>query len=82
MKQITLSTSNFDRYVKTTRGAAFLAEMDRVVPWSTLCALVEPFYPKAGTCSTFDMQLLVFIVNSKDPIKADFFPIVSGKHSP
>jgi IS5 family transposase len=22
--------------------------MDRVVPWATLCALIEPFYPKAG----------------------------------
>jgi IS5 family transposase len=48
MKQLTLSASNFDRYSKTTRRAAFLAEMDRVVPWATLCALIEPFYPKAG----------------------------------
>ena len=48
MKQITLSTSNFDRYGKTTRRAVFLAEMDQVVPWATLCALVEPYYPKAG----------------------------------
>src|SRR3970282_1388323 len=44
----TLSASNFDRYSKTTRRAAFLAEMDRVVPWSALCALIEPVYPKAG----------------------------------
>src|SRR5947208_14434543 len=22
--------------------------MDRVVPWSALCALIEPFYPKPG----------------------------------
>lgn len=48
MKQITLSAGNFDRYSKTTRRAAFLAEMNRVVPWATLCALIEPFYPKAG----------------------------------
>jgi transposase, IS5 family len=48
MKQITLSASNFDRYHKTTRRAAFLAEMDRAVPWSALCALIEPVYPKAG----------------------------------
>jgi IS5 family transposase len=26
----------------------FLAEMERVVPWSALCALIEPFYPKPG----------------------------------
>jgi IS5 family transposase len=43
MKQITLSASDFDRYSKTTRRAAFLAEMDRVVPWGELCALIEPF---------------------------------------
>jgi len=48
MKQLTLSAGGFDRYGKTTRRAAFLAEMDRVVPWSALCALIEPVYPKAG----------------------------------
>ena len=31
-----------------TKRATFLAEMDRIVPWSALCAVVEPFYPKAG----------------------------------
>jgi IS5 family transposase len=48
MKQMTLSTGGFDRYGKSTRRAAFLAEMDRVVPWAALCALIEPVYPKAG----------------------------------
>lgn len=48
MKQMTLSAGGFDRYGKTTRRAAFLAEMDRIVPWSVLCALIEPVYPKAG----------------------------------
>jgi IS5 family transposase len=48
MKQMTLSTCGFDRYGKTTRRAAFLAEMDQVVPWRELCGLIEPFYPKAG----------------------------------
>jgi len=38
MKQVTLSAGSFDRYCKTTRRAAFLAEMDRVVSWSALCA--------------------------------------------
>ena len=27
---------------------AFLAEMDAVIPWSRLLALIEPHYPKAG----------------------------------
>ena len=48
MKQLTLSSTGFERYAKTTRRAVFLAEMDRVVPWSALCALIEPFYPKPG----------------------------------
>jgi IS5 family transposase len=48
MKQMTLAALGFERYGKTTRRAAFLAEMERVVPWSALCALIEPVYPKPG----------------------------------
>jgi IS5 family transposase len=48
MKQMTLATTGFERYAKTTRRAAFLAEMARVVPWRELCALIEPVYPKPG----------------------------------
>jgi len=33
MRQVTLATVGFERYGKTTKRAAFLAEMDRVVPW-------------------------------------------------
>jgi hypothetical protein len=38
MKQLTTAAVGFERYTKTTRRAAFLAEMERVVPWSALCA--------------------------------------------
>ena len=48
MKQLTLATVGFERYAKPTRRAAFLAEMERIVPWSALCALIAPFYPKPG----------------------------------
>jgi transposase, IS5 family len=48
MKQLTLATVGFERYAKTTRRAAFLDEMDRVVPSSALCALIAPVYPKPG----------------------------------
>jgi IS5 family transposase len=48
MRQATLASAGFDRYGKTTRRAAFLAEMERVVPWRELCALIEPVYPKSG----------------------------------
>jgi len=33
---------------KVTRRERFLAEMDRVIPWKALLALIEPSYPKAG----------------------------------
>src|ERR1019366_8335726 len=49
MKQRTLAMMNgFERYGKTTRRALFLDEMEQVVPWSKLCGLIEPYYPKAG----------------------------------
>ena len=34
---------------KRTRREQFLAEMDAVVPWGRLFALIEPHYPKAGS---------------------------------
>jgi IS5 family transposase len=33
---------------KVTRREQFLAEMDAVIPWAELLALIEPYYPKAG----------------------------------
>ena len=48
MKQMTLARGGFERFGKTTKRAAFLAEMDQVLPWPELCALIEPHYPKAG----------------------------------
>lgn len=48
MKQTTFSEGTFDRFKKPTRRAVFLAEMERVVPWAKLVALIEPVYPKPG----------------------------------
>jgi len=48
MQQMTLATGTFEPYRKATRREIFLSEMDRVVPWAELCALIEPVYPKAG----------------------------------
>ncbi len=42
----TFADASFEPYRKPTRREQFLAEMDRVMPWADLCALVEPFYPK------------------------------------
>ena len=48
-QQRTLAMANgFERYGKKTRRAQFLEEMEQVVPWKKLCALIEPFYPKPG----------------------------------
>jgi IS5 family transposase len=33
---------------KVTRRERFLAEMDAVIPWARLMAVIEPHYPKAG----------------------------------
>lgn len=46
-KQLTLAVNDFERYRKPTRREKFLAEMDQVVPWKALCAVIEPCYPKA-----------------------------------
>jgi IS5 family transposase len=46
-KQLTLAASEFERFRKPTRREKFLAEMDKVVPWAELAAVIEPYYPKA-----------------------------------
>ena len=40
--------TGFERYSKKTRRAQFLEEMEQVVPWRELGALIEPHYPKEG----------------------------------
>src|SRR5437899_8140921 len=49
MKQMTLGSTGFEKHAKATRRAQFLAEMDRVVPWKELCALIGPAYSKGAT---------------------------------
>jgi IS5 family transposase len=48
MKQNTLAATGFEVHRKQTRKAAFLTRMDKLVPWSAFCAVIEPHYPKAG----------------------------------
>src|SRR5207245_3253595 len=49
MKQRSLAMmTGFEQYTRKTRRAIFLEEMEQVVPWGELCALVEPHYPKPG----------------------------------
>lgn len=53
MKQQTLAlaadlNSAFEQYRRPTKHDVFLATMEQVVPRTELCAVIEPFYPKAG----------------------------------
>ncbi len=46
MKQTTLAGSDFEQFRKPTRREKFLTEMNAVVPWAELVAVIEPYYPK------------------------------------
>ena len=48
MQQTTFASVAWQNKGKITRRERFLAEMDAVIPWSRLLALIEPHYPKAG----------------------------------
>jgi len=47
MQQSTFAEVTFEQYRKPTRRERFLDEMNRVVPWAELVAVIEPVYPKA-----------------------------------
>jgi transposase, IS5 family len=46
--QRTFASVAWQQKGKQTRRERFLAEMDAVIPWARLLALLEPHYPKAG----------------------------------
>jgi hypothetical protein len=48
MRHLTLASASFDKHSKQARRGKFLVEMDQVVQWRELCALIAPFYSKAG----------------------------------
>jgi hypothetical protein len=41
--------SSFAKYGRKSKRELFLDQMNQVIPWSELLALVEPFYPQAGS---------------------------------
>jgi IS5 family transposase len=47
-EQRTFSSLAWSQKGTVTRRERFLAEMDAVMPWARLLALIEPYYPKAG----------------------------------
>jgi hypothetical protein len=46
MKQTTFASLAWNAKGRTTRRERFLAEMNAVMPWARLTALIEPHYPK------------------------------------
>ncbi len=48
MEQLSFASLDYQAKKKRTKREKFLAEMDRVIPWSRLAALIEAHYPKAG----------------------------------
>lgn len=46
MKQMSFADAEYTGKRKQTRRERFLIEMDQVVPWKGLIALIKPFYPK------------------------------------
>jgi len=48
MKQTTFAGLAYDAKKKRTRREQFLSEMEAVIPWARLLALIEPHYPVAG----------------------------------
>jgi hypothetical protein len=47
-QQTLASQASFAKYGRKSKRELFLDQMNQVVPWSELLALVEPHYPKAG----------------------------------
>ena len=48
MSQRSFASAEYAMKKKRTRREKFLAEMERIVPWSRLIAVIEPLYPKSG----------------------------------
>lgn len=45
MRQQSFSSGTFEKYRKPTRKECFLQEMEQVIPWAELGAVIEPHYP-------------------------------------
>ncbi|MDX8384119.1 MAG: IS5/IS1182 family transposase, partial [Ghiorsea sp.] len=46
--QCSFSGLEYGQKKRITRREKFLNEMELIVPWIKLIALIEPFYPKSG----------------------------------
>jgi IS5 family transposase len=48
MSQRSFASAEYAMKKKRTRREKFLSEMERIVPWTRLMAVIEPLYPKSG----------------------------------
>ena len=48
MNRVSFASLAYDRKKKKTRREKFLEEMDQVIPWVELLAVIKKYYPKAG----------------------------------
>ena len=48
MNRVSFASLAYDSKKKKTRREKFLEEMDQVIPWAELLAVIEKYYPKAG----------------------------------
>lgn len=64
MKQMSLNTVGFERRIKRTCKREFLDEMNVVVPWPELVALIAPYTPTPGAkggCPPFAVETMLRI---------------------
>jgi IS5 family transposase len=60
--QLTFAAMAWQSKGKTTKRERFLAEMNVVVPWASLVAIIEPYYPKAGNgTQPYPLELMLRI---------------------
>lgn len=89
MKQTTFASLAFYRKKKRTRRERFLTDMDKVVPWVSLLAAIEPHYPTTGRRGRPPMPLATMLriyfmqqwYSLSDPAMEDaLYEIASMRH--
>ena len=52
--------AGFEQYRRLTKRDAFLKTMNDIVPWTQLCEVIEPYYPKGqGGRPTIGLQRML-----------------------
>ena len=66
--------TGFESYRKKTRRVAFLEEMEQVVPWRKLCALVNLFMGPQETAAPGDVGVGVLLREAANPPPSSLLP--------